>query len=212
MIDPETDLVLILAAGKGERWGSASNKVLVDINGEPLLNRTRRLAHRVFGIEPYIVSHSFDIERFVPGQYHDPDKRRWTVETLMSTESLWTRRVFVLLGDTYYTINSLWLIKNSDKLVCFFGRLLEIYALSFGYHETIKRAADVVISHAESSPKKDSEKGKLWHLWYALNGYSLDEHTIPPAGDSRFMRLNDSDITMDVDKLEDYQELLRRIK
>ena len=144
--------IIILAAGRGKRWGQVTNKVLVDIKGEPLITRTCRLAREVFGEAPTVVTIEDDVSRAI-GQSHFlvPHKYRWTVETLLNTHTIWDGRVIVLLGDTYYTERTLNLIKHTDLPVCYFGRLLEIYAMSFSYLVTVFRLLLDAIGHAEQN-------------------------------------------------------------
>jgi hypothetical protein len=215
MSDINNTIVLVFAGGKGTRWGNTTNKVLVDVNGEPLVVRVVRLAQQVFDCPVVVATQYDDVAGVVTNSdtpTFPPLPNRWLSEALLSTRSLWRERTIVLLGDTYYTEKCLNLIKHTDKLVCYFGRLLEIYAVSFRYHLTMERACEAAIASAEVSQKLDHEKGKLWHTYYALNRYSMDEHTIPKPGDSRFLRLPDDDITMDIDKPEDYKNLLEKIK
>ena len=204
--------VLILAAGRGERWARASNKVLVYVRGEPLVARTVRLAKSIFGVEPVVVAVEKDVVAAAgPGNYIIPEASRWTVETLFSTYSLWRGRTIVLLGDTYYTKKTLRLIKHTDLPVCYFGRLLEIYAMSFNDPVAVLRLLRDAIRHAEQNSFPENRPGRLWHTWYRLHGYSMDTHTIPTSGDSSFICLLDNDITMDIDTPKDYEELLAKI-
>lgn len=204
--------VLILAAGRGERWAQESNKVLVNVRGEPLLTRTSRMAREIFSEAPTVVTIEDDVSRAVGrGHFLVPSKYRWTVETLLSTAPIWDGRVIVLLGDTYYTEKTLKLIKHTDLPVCYFGRLLEIYAMSFTDHVLAYRLLNRAIQHAERGNHGKNRPGRLWHTWYRLHGYSMDTHTIPPSGDSSFIRLLDNDITMDIDTPKDYEELLAKI-
>ena len=205
--------VLILAAGRGERWAQASNKVLVYVRGEPLIIRTQRLAKSIFGVDPIVVATEKDVVAAVyPVKLCYPEASRWTVETLFSTHRLWRGRTIVLLGDTYYTEKTLRLIKHTDLPVCYFGRLLEIYAMSFNDPVAVLRLLRDAIKHAEQNSFPENRPGRLWHTWYRLHGHPMDTHTIPPAGDGSFIRLLDNDITMDIDTPKDYGELLDKIR
>ena len=204
--------VIILASGAGKRWGQATNKVLVDVNGEPLICRTQRMAKKIFGVNPITVTRHMDVANAVgQGNYLYIDETEWTTETLYRSSKIWRGRVIVLLGDTYYTVQTLSLIRNTTLPIAYFGRLLEIYAMSFYDLVGVLRLAHTAIKHAEKVERPDYRPGRLWHTWYALNGYSLDEHTIPPDGCGNFVRLFDNDITMDIDFPADYAELLDKI-
>ena len=174
--------VIILAAGKGERWAQASNKVLVYIKGEPLITRTTRLAREVFDVAPTVVTIEDDVSRAI-GKAHFlvPSNYRWTVETLLSTQPIWDSRVVVLLGDTYYTRQTLNLIKHTDLPICYFGRLLEIYAMSFNDPVAVLRLLRDAIKHAEQNSFPENRPGRLWHTWYLLHGLPMDAHTIEPV-------------------------------
>lgn len=209
-------IVLILAAGEGKRWGQAANKVLVDIYSEPLIVRTHRMAQKIFGVTPITITKHKDVAEAVGfGNYFLVGDTRWTVETLFGCLEIWgpaqENRVIVLLGDTYYTTQTLNLIKHTTLPLCYFGRLLEIYAMQFYDHMLAYDMIVKALRHAQENQDVNYRPGRLWHTYYALHGYPMDTHTIPPDGDGTFIRLFESDITMDIDYPMDYRELLDKI-
>ena len=146
--------MIILCAGEQTRWGDPNNpKQLVDVGGEPLLARIVRQCRRA-GHEPVIVTH--DERLLLSEKVYTPGKRRWTIETLLSTRFMWDDRTVVLLGDVIYTRDALDKILASRELFQVFGRkelryrlvgrYYEIFALSFDQtqagrvEDTLKRA------------------------------------------------------------------------
>lgn len=202
--------VFILAAGSSKRWTGPVQKQLVSIGGISLITRTIDQVRDIFGVEPYIVTTDpeialYGLERHVPVNYG------YVIETLFSTMELWSDRVIVLLGDTYYTNYVLLQLREDSRPIVFYGRLLEIYAISFNDYLGMSRAlktAVVQTKHVDAGVNL----GKLWSIWYVLNGYLLNEHTMPAKDNRYFQQIDPDDMTMDIDYWEDYIKLLRALK
>ena len=142
--------VLILAAGEASRWAGPVPKQLVDINGEALIARTVRQVRELFHVEPHIITNNLNIA----GHGIDscsPFDNKWLLETLYYTIQLWTGRVIVLLGDVYYSEAVLLNIYRDIRSIIFYGRLLEIYSLSFWGHKVITEAIVGALHYAEDT-------------------------------------------------------------
>lgn len=196
----EAPTVIILAAGQGDRWQAPVPKQLVDIGGRPLIARTIEQARNVFGAEPKIFATEAEIVK--QGYGIVPDQHGRLVDTLLSSKDHWENKVIVLLGDVYYSDELMVKINNCNNQTLFFGRLLEIYALAFNDHDLIRQSIRNI---------SDLEGGKLWNIWYELNEYPNDTHTYPHKDNPFFRRVDDDDITMDVDAWEDYLKLAEKI-
>ena len=119
----ESTKVLILCAGESTRWGNYLGvpKQLILINGESLLERMVRLlrAQGYYDIE--VISHD---ERLLLSNcgFFKPSRFRWTVESLLSTHSLWKDKTLVLLGDVFFTEPAIYTIINSGQGIHIYGR------------------------------------------------------------------------------------------
>ena len=204
LLNEEPQMVLIMAGGQAERWTGPLEKQLVDIGGKPLITRTVEQVRRICGVEPYIIAASPDIiaqstitrpASLMPG--------KTITESLHHTINIWKGRVIVLHGDVYFTDETMYKIASGTRPAVFFGRLLEIYALSFNNYVLMVEAIEPV--------EKSDCNGKLWHLWYSLNDYSLDTHTMPAIDNEYFCQLNERDNTMDIDEWDDYVKLAEKI-
>lgn len=133
---------VILCAGTGDRWNNYLGipKQLIEIGGETLLDRAIRLLKRDGVSDIHVVTHNQllkqeGIKTFAPEKYE------WTVESLLSTRTLWKEKTLVLLGDVFYTNKAMHRIVTSPNSIGVFGRsgaskctfktTGEIFALSF---------------------------------------------------------------------------------
>ena len=202
------DSILIYAAGKGTRWNRDIPKQLVEVEGQPLMVGTYKQAYNIFGRPPKIIGNRPEMAGLFPAKhyYHPPD-HDCLAEALLVTRNLWIGRVIILLGDTYYEDYTLEMIKEDDQDLMFYGRLLEIYAVSFKHYLYFDR----VVQGAVKQFKNGIGNGKLWHLWYLANGYPVDEHTLPDVANPFFQQLNPNSVTMDIDTWEDYLILKEKL-
>ncbi len=114
--------IIILCAGQANRWAPKSLKQLVPIDGEPLLHRTVRLLRSFEYDDIYIAC--IDPKLRIEGCKHfTPSDARWTASTLYSSRHLWDNRTIILLGDVYYTEESLTKILECPSELKFIGRL-----------------------------------------------------------------------------------------
>lgn len=201
-------IVLILCAGNQARFDEdfarpAQPKQLLPVHGMPLLHRTIDQV-RDAGHDPIVITHKHEISASL--FIMQPPWPRWTMpkyhdkisDTLWSTKSLWQKRTAVLLGDVYYTPDSLHSILSFDGKIAFFGDSAEIFGLSFTPHRLLDHAITAARSHS---------RGKLWEVYRSYDSIPLDQHTIDLNRTFRYV----DDGTADVDTWEEYQQLLRRI-
>ncbi len=201
--------VVILAAGDGERWGDYLGvpKQLISINGESLLERMVRLVRRN-GIHDIDVV-AIDERLRIPGcGFYRPERRRWTVESMLSSRGLWKEDTIVLLGDVYFTDRAIRRVARYDGPLRVFGRYEgsiltghpygEVFALRFRDGQGVR-----IAQHLQSVV--DSGGGGLWRLYRSMMGFPLDANRI----ENHVFRSVD-DFTDDFDDPCDYDKAIRR--
>lgn len=200
-------IILILAGGNQERWGDHEHpKQLVDIGGETLLMRIVRQC-REQDHEPIIVTHDERLK--ISKQSFEPQARRWTVETLLSTCELWEDRTVVLLGDVIFTDEALHKIMLNRAPIQVFGRkelryrlvgrYYEIFAISFdcNQHQQIVDTLQEVL--VDASTREDGGKLRTFYEMYCglpLRSYQHEDIIFYPI----------EDWTEDIDAPEDYEQ------
>ena len=143
-------------------------KQTIMVGGEMLIERqTRQVRERghllsVVGNDQLLLSlvENFGYHFFVP------TKRRFTVETLYATREEWKGRTIILLGDVFYTEETMDRIFSVDYPMTFFGDDQEIYAITFTQRSKMRKHLHRVIRHAESGVCK----GTLRHLYSNMTG------------------------------------------
>ncbi len=151
---------VVPAAGRSERWGNYLGvpKQLATVGrpeSTPLIVRTVRLLAEA-GIERrVVVAHDPAIADAVSSlaQAEHPQSHRFLSETLLSTGSFWSDRTLVLLGDVFFTRNSIDAMVQAPPGLHFFGidynspphrrgRRPEIFAMAFdrSVHDEMNRA------------------------------------------------------------------------
>lgn len=205
--------VLILCAGDGMRWDNYLGvpKQLIPINNEPLLNRTVRLLNGYGYNDIDIIAHDerLNLDGF---GFYKPSKFRWTVETLLSTQPLWTERTIVLLGDVFYTNKALTTILSYNQDIHVYGRFGkslftftqygELFAITFekSDHQMIKKHLNIARSNALRGGR-----GKIWEFYRSLAGFPLDLHK---KDDEIFISIHD--LTDDIDSPREYEKIVNR--
>jgi hypothetical protein len=172
--DPVT--AVVLCAGDATRYGGAM-KQLLEVDGEPLLGRTLRQMEAC-DIPTRVVTHKPGVFETagIQARFFCPVRRRWTVETLLSTRSLWGRRqTIVLLGDVYYSDRMIQLLAKCETL--FYCGYEEIWGLSIDIsrYEKVERVLKETIREAERrmaiDKGREHHQGQLWRfyrVWYGL--------------------------------------------
>lgn len=203
--------VLILAAGEGGRWHDNQPKQLIDIWGEPLMARMVRQVN-ARGYRATVVTHDPTIAQAVEGEaaWFNPPARRWTVETLLSTQALWKERTVVLLGDVVYLKATMDAILTDDRPLSVFANTAEIFALSFATPSSIDvlAALQQVMRHAERSATTIGV-GKLWNVFRYLSGFPLTSHRINFESLTSYL-VAVKDWTFDMDSRSQYEIWVKR--
>jgi hypothetical protein len=125
---------VILAAGHAVRFHGALKQLLPMPDGDTLLSRMiRQVAER--GGRSYVATwHPPIVEycRFSGADVVVPSAYRWTVETMLSTMSVWHRdRTIILLGDVVYSRAVMDEIFHRSLRLGIWGNQAEVFALSF---------------------------------------------------------------------------------
>lgn len=204
--------VLILCAGEAIRFNGSGLKQLLPIAGEPLLVRTLRQL-REMGYTGTVVSHLPEL--CCLGESFEPATRRWTCETLASTQELWTDKTVVLLGDVVWSSSVLASVLDCKRQPMIFGNGREVYAASF-LHEH-QEEVDLALRRVITGAEKRVNGGKLWLLYRALAGFgdlntvqwNYDVFRVIPSRGTPAGR-GPEGYVQDFDKLEDYEWFLRR--
>ena len=203
-----TKTVIILAAGTQERWTkNGLPKQLLNIGGESLLARTVRQV-KTLGSEPIIATHHPAILSMFDNCM-EPEARRWTVETLLSTRDYWAERTIILLGDVIWPNDVLAGVLNSSRRPGVFGNCQEIFAMTFVDHACVQSAARYVISEASTG----ACRGKIWNIYHALAGFEIltGQHWnygVFEVVSSQGTPANG--LTQDFDTPESYEDFLKR--
>lgn len=194
-------IVLILAAGEGQRWNGVEVKQLVRVGRDTLIGRTVKMCQDR-GVTPIIVSHR-------PELYADyapviaPLEHEETVVSLWASRALWPPggRIVVLLGDVYYSEACLDGLLKEERPCQFHGSSHEIFGVSFAHQLGATLSLDAVVRRA-----KTGERGKLWDFYY---DYSHTQKTDPPTRTECYTLIEDE--TQDVDTEISYMQLMRKL-
>lgn len=201
---------VIMAAGEGTRWGGHRGvpKHLVDVGGEPLLERTcRQLIAR--DAHPVIVAPP-DPRYSVEGAYTvapsfaqcDTDKFLTTVEWWLPDEP-----ILIVYGDAYLTdecadalLSPGWVGRAGPSSVtgCPHGEL-------FGVHVTPQRQGEMaraIVYVRGLLLQGRLSRGGGWEVYRAFAGLPLDEHQVG----ADFTDVDD--LSEDFDTPEDYEQWL----
>lgn len=191
-------IVLILAAGAQKRWEGHGIKQLADLDGESVLLRIVRQVKR-HGYTPIVVTGNPDIRRACLDccLSYTPIGCRWIMETILSTQALWTDQMIVLLGDVIYSHAAIETILTDPRPFQIYGDVGEIYGMRF----THEQEADLrEISDDAEARQGGVERGRVWNLYRKLCGRDLDTHFHPYEDDPNFTYIRD--YTGDIDTVE----------
>lgn len=196
-------LALIMAAGNGYRWDSSYGKLkhLVDIYGEPLLQRTCRQI-TTNGFTPIIVTRNPTLVSWCKDNnvtYHAPKFMSCVCDTMWSSRELWKGEVRILLGDVFWTDNAIQRVLTTQISEMFYGTKREIFAFTFRDSAKIRE----IIEEAVWFGRSCSGNGRMWSLYYKMSGNDNTEH-IEPDNSDLFTLIEDG--TRDFDYKKDYEE------
>ena len=211
--------VFILCAGESTRFGGRA-KQLIKIAGEEILRRIIRFLKQDDRIsEIFIITHRDDIRNNIKElndntiYFINPSKRRYTLESMLSTQDEWVDRNIILLGDVIFSKNGLEKILNSKKDFCFFGRTKpykstnkieqEIYGIKIPFSEKERRIKGSLEAIENSMGKN---KGKLNSLFSYLE---KQEKSKGFFREKYWVEINDT--TEDIDSKEDLEQFKKNI-
>lgn len=187
---------IIMADGKGTRWGNYQDKPkhLIEIGGETLLGRTvRLLKENDPKSEVIITSHDSRYE-FDGAVRYEPKNNHLEIDRF--TEELIADDVCFLYGDTYYAEEAIETITGTPAQdILFFGNERTIVAVKVADGRLFKKHVDTV--------RQLFLEGKIkkcigWQVYGSLMGLPLDEKRIA----DKFVLLRDD--TEDFNSPEDY--------
>lgn len=193
---------IIMADGKGTRWGNYQDKPkhLIEIGGETLLGRTvRLLGENAAGAEVLITSHDKRYE-IAGARRYEPKHNLLEIDRF--TEELIEDNICFLYGDTYYSQEAIEAItKACPEDILFFGNERAIVAIKIADGEKFKYHVDRV--------RKLFLDGKIekcigWQVYQSFLNLPFGEKKI----DAKFILLKDG--TEDFNSPEDYNRRQNR--
>jgi len=200
--------ILILCAGTATRWKGNVFKQLVNIEGNPLLNRTIDQLKKENINNIYIVSWNENLKND-KCFFFTPKKYRYTLESLLYSKEIWGDYTIILLGDVYFSNNIIKKAISNNKNILFYGRINEeilkkhnrgeIFLLTFSkeMHSILENILKELIIEAEKG-----NKGILWSLYQYL---SMKKNII--NNEDIFININDE--TSDFDTLQEYNDWIK---
>ena len=200
---------IITAAGAYKRWDRPYPKQLACISGEFILPRIVKYAHR-YCSKVYVMTHDDIIKRAVSGSCTvvHPEKHECLLETIHSSIELWEDRVFIILGDVYFTNASIDAVFQDNGVLRFFGNMGELFGMAFDpiKQQIVEQALQSSLLDYEGNPHDGS--GKLWQLYRTLCGFPLHEQRL----DGELLHSIEDGITDDVDTMFDYLRLCSKLE
>jgi len=188
--------VLILAAGDNTLWrkvypGAPLKHLYILPPGETIIARQIRQC-KDRGIEPIVVTHEPTIIKESDGRHYVPVIRDGTVQTLLSTISLWKERTIILHGDVIFGKIGMDQVFSWDKPYGSFGNYFETFAISFRKSQWLMMVKLIMrtieLSHGELA------RG-IGHMW---NVFCKDDNRGPKMMDRpEFILIKD--YTSDID-------------
>lgn len=193
--------VLILCAGNQRRFRANYPKQLALFHNQPLLHRTITQCNLKQTV-PYIITHNQQIIKFTDDYlaYVFRPYNDFTVcDTLLNTQTLWQARTIVLLGDVYYTADTIDKIWKCNQELCVYSNSTEIFAVSFIPHQKI-------VYHLSIAAVTDYPK--LWAFYRLYCGFSHHSDQFDTYGIMNMI----NDETGDVDTVEQYEHYKKMLK
>ena len=193
--------IVIMAGGKGSRWRGGGNKVLVPINGTPLIARTiHQVAARQPALPITVVTPHDDVRAVVddagadvwwPLPHEAQSLCRCIAETFLAASRRWKEGGWLLWGDVAWTSAAMGQVmrladrsprhptaiisRSRGELFGFWVPRTGVMDMRDGFHDSFE----------------DWEKGgrgKGWEAYRALWGLPLRKHRLKPG---TFLRIND---------------------
>lgn len=176
---------VVMANGKGRRWGNYGGKPkhLIEIGGETLLARTARLVRERDPDADLVISSS-DARCCVAGvRRHEPKRNEFEIDRF--AYELVCDDVCFLYGDTYYSKKAIETIAAAHvRDMLFFGDSRTVFAVRTRFAETMRRHVDEV-RNLYAAGEIDACKG--WQLYQAYAGLPIG----PPCTGRDFVLVED---------------------
>lgn len=191
--------VFVLAAGETSRFEADYPKQHIEIEGERLLDRIEKQAR---WDKALLVTHRGDLEW--RGSMVMPAARRFTSETVLSTEPWWEHFNTVLFSDVWFTDEAMMTIRDCTLPIAFFTGGRDIFAFKFNatrFHQIIP-ALEYAIQRA---PMDGGNHGRIWEVYrhiYGMPTWPLTPEMNPPGVVFIGDRTQDFDTVQD---LEDFK-------
>lgn len=207
--------VIILAAGKGDRWNNYLDrpKHLIEVDGEPISQRAVRLL-KANGVKDIWLAGEYEFEG-VQNYQPQRDDDKHDANKYLDTQLIWGKvRTVLLLGDVYYTDKAMHTILNDQaRSWRLFGRATpskagkdhpEPFGFSFFDYEAeqIKKAGNRA---AELFDKHKTGGAGFLYLYRALMGLP-DELMDKDLYGENWIDIDDE--TDDFDTPEDYHRFM----
>ena len=193
---------IIMADGKGTRWGNYQDKPkhLIEIDGETLLGRTvRLLKEKDERCEVIITSHDSRYE-FEGARRYEPKHNLLEIDRF--TEELIEDDICFLYGDTFYSEKAIKTIADTAaEDILFFGNERAIVAIKVADGELFRYHVDRV---RKKYLNGEIEKCIGWQVYQSFLNLPFGEKKI----DTKFILLRDG--TEDFNSPEDYNRRKNR--
>ncbi len=193
---------IIMADGKGTRWGNYRDKPkhLIEIDGETLLGRTvRLLKEKDPGCEVIITSHDSRYE-FEGARRYEPKHNVLEIDRF--TEELIEDDICFLYGDTFYSEKAIKTIADTaPEDILFFGNERAIVAVKIADGKLFRYHVDRV---REKYLNGEIKKCIGWQVYQSFLNLPFGEKKI----DAKFILLKDG--TEDFNSPEDYNRRQNR--
>ena len=194
---------IIMADGKGSRWGNYQDKPkhLIEIDGETLIGRTVRLLHE--GDENcQVIITSHDPRYSIPGAVrYEPLNNHLEIDRF--TEELIEDDICFLYGDTFYSEDAIHAITEIEaEDILFFGNQRSIVAIKVQDGELFRMHVSKV--------RKLFLEGKIekcigWQVYQSFMNLPFDEKKIQ----NKYILLKDG--TEDFNSPEDYNRRTEKV-
>jgi hypothetical protein len=192
--------IIMTACGESARWGG-QNKLLVNINGEPLIVQSVRRFSKYGTVT--VMSHWPEIKARFPTAV-TPDYHRWSAETLFFSEPYWSKDDLTVWahGDVLWGERSLQkLFDPGNPSPFIIGHYSEAMGFTFMPSEH-QRMRDTLLSiiyyFVDDGEQRMKEVGANMPLYRAIRGVPLDLMPHPdPATWPNFYNVTDGTVDLD---------------
>lgn len=193
--------VLIMAAGDGSRFGRypTAKQLLPIPGGDTVIGRIITQV-KGYGYDPVIVTHNPDIASVTTNAFV-PENRETLCNSIISSQSLWSERTIIILGDVIFTEHGMKQVFLVNRPVNVVGNEAEMYALTFHHTEE-----EFVLESLQAASKftHGASKGKLRYFYkHYIGGPTTGEDREEDCKNGVLTWLRDG--TNDIDSTDEYK-------